>query len=99
MKADALLVNVGRGGLVDHDALVEVLAQGRIRGAGLDVFGKEPLPARHPLWSLPNVLLTPHVSAVTRGFWDRETQLIVDNLGRYFAGESLRNLVDKVAGY
>jgi phosphoglycerate dehydrogenase-like enzyme len=99
MKKDALLVNVGRGRLVDERALVDALTQGRIRGAGLDVFATEPLPAEHPLWSLPNVLLTPHVSAVTSGFWARETRLIVDNLERYFADEPLLNLVDKSAGY
>jgi phosphoglycerate dehydrogenase-like enzyme len=99
MKQDALLVNVGRGRLVEEGALVEALAQGRIRGAGLDVFASEPLPEGHPLWSLPNVLLTPHVSAVTGGFWARETRLIIENLERYFAQEPLVNLVDKKAGY
>ncbi len=99
MKDRALLVNVGRGRLVDEDALVDALTRGRIRGAGLDVFATEPLPREHPLWSLPNVLLTPHVSAVTGGFWARETRLIVDNLERYFTGEPLLNLVDKRAGY
>jgi phosphoglycerate dehydrogenase-like enzyme len=99
MKDGAVLINVGRGRLLDEDALVAELAAGRLRGAGLDVFSREPLPADHPLWTLDNVLLTPHVSAVTQSFWSRETGLIVENLERYFADEPLRNLVDKDAGY
>ncbi len=99
MKDGALLVNVGRGKLVDEEALVAELRRGRLRGAALDVFAHEPLAEGHPLWGLPNVLLTPHVSAVTGSFWAREATLIVENLGRYFAGEELLNLVDKRAGY
>lgn len=99
MKDGALLVNVGRGKLVDEDALVAELRRGRLRGAGLDVFAHEPLADGHPLWSLPNVLITPHVSAVTGGFWRREVALMVENLRRYHAGEELINLVDKKAGY
>lgn len=99
MKDGALVVNVGRGKLVDEDALVAELARGRLRGAGLDVFGHEPLVEGHPLWGLPNVLITPHVAAVTRSFWKRETGLIVENLHRYHTGEELLNLVDKTAGY
>ncbi len=99
MKPTAVLVNVARGRLVDEDALVEALRTGEIRGAALDVFQEEPLPADHPFWTLPNVLLTPHVSAVTRHFWRRETDLILENLRRFFAGEPLRNVVDKEEGY
>lgn len=102
MKEGAVLVNVARGRLVDEDALVEALREGRIRGAGLDVFSKEPLPLDHPLWELPNVLMTPHVSAVTRGFWRRETDLILGNLDCYVREaplEEWRNVVDKRAGY
>ncbi|HSG46648.1 MAG TPA: NAD(P)-dependent oxidoreductase, partial [Longimicrobiales bacterium] len=99
MKDGALLVNVGRGKLVDEDALVAELRSGRLRGAALDVFAKEPLAPGHPLWEMPNVLVTPHVSAVTRGFWRRETELITENVRRYLAGEPLLNLVDKTAGY
>ncbi len=106
MKDGALLVNVGRGKLVDEPALVAELRAGRLRGAGLDVFGEEPLAPDHPLWDLPNVLVTPHVSAVSRGFWQREAALILHNLACYVAGADphaadtpWRNVVDKRAGY
>lgn len=99
LKPGVVLVNVSRGALVEETALIEALQEGRIRGAGLDVFATEPLPEAHPLWSLPNVILTPHVSAVSRGFWRRETDLIVGNLQRFFAGRPLLNLVDKNAGF
>jgi phosphoglycerate dehydrogenase-like enzyme len=99
MKPTAVLVNVSRGALVDEAALYESLASGKLRGAALDVFAVEPLPDGHPLWSLPNVLITPHVSAVTRAFWEREVDLVTENLRRFQAGEPLRNQVDKRAGY
>jgi phosphoglycerate dehydrogenase-like enzyme len=102
MKPGAVLVNVARGRLLDEVALVAALRAGRIRGAGLDVFGEEPLPSDHPMWGLPNVVMTPHVSAVTRGFWRRETDLILRNLDRHLAEaplESWENVVDKRAGY
>lgn len=102
MKPGAVLVNVARGRLVDEEALIEALMEGRLRGAGLDVFAEEPLPEGHPLWSLPNALLTPHVSAVTRGFWRREVDLILGNLARYLTDvpvDEWENVVDKVAGY
>lgn len=100
MKPGAVLVNVARGRLVDEDALLDALGPGGpLRGAGLDVFHKEPLPPGHPFYSHPRVLMTPHVSATTRGFWARQTALITENLGRFVRGERLRNLVDKAAGY
>jgi phosphoglycerate dehydrogenase-like enzyme len=106
LKDGALLVNVGRGKVVDEAALVAELQAGRLRGAGLDVFAKEPLEPGHPLWGLPNVLVTPHVSGVTRRFWDRETELILHNLACFAAGADpraedggWRNVVDKRAGY
>lgn len=99
MKPRATLINISRGPLVDEDAMVEALKDGRLRGAGLDVFTREPLPEDHPLWALPNVLITPHVSAVTRHFWRRQTDLILENFRRYLAGERLLNLVDKQAGF
>lgn len=106
MKDGALLINVGRGKLLDESALVAELERGRLRGAGLDVFSKEPLAAEHPLWRLPNVLITPHVSAVTRSFWARECDLILHNFERLATGAEAgdpeggwRNVVDKEAGY
>ena len=99
MKPGAVLINVARGRLVDEKALLEALDAGRLRGAGLDVFHTEPLPAGHPFYRHPRVLMTPHVSATTRRFWDRQTELITDNIGRFTRGEPLRNLVDKAVGY
>lgn len=99
MKPSAVLVNVARGGVVDEGALVDALRAGRLRGAALDVFSREPLPEGHPLWSLPGVLLTPHVSGVTRRYWDREAALVAENLRRLAQGRPLRNVVDRDAGY
>ncbi len=99
MKPGSVLINVARGRLVDEAALLDALDSGPLRGAGLDVFHTEPLPPAHPFHAHPGVLVTPHVSATTRRFWDRQTDLIADNIGRFVRGERLRNLVDKAAGY
>jgi phosphoglycerate dehydrogenase-like enzyme len=99
LNALAVLINVSRGSVVDEDALIRVLSSNGLRGAGLDVFRAEPLPATSPLWGLPNVLITPHVTAVTRRFWERQLELILSNIARYLAGRSLRNVVDKGRGY
>jgi len=98
-KASAVLVNVARGGLVDEPALIEALRSGAVRGAGLDVFETEPLPASSPLWSLPNVILTPHIAGITPAYGERLMALFADNLQRYLAGQRLLNLVDLEAGY
>ena len=96
----AMVVNVARGALLDEAALAERLRDGRLRGAVLDVFSTEPLPGESPLWHLSQVLLTPHVSAVSpEGFWERGLALFLDNWRRHAAGEPLRNRVDKLAGY
>jgi phosphoglycerate dehydrogenase-like enzyme len=96
----AIVVNVARGALLDEDALITRLADRRLRGAVLDVFGQEPLPTTSPLWRLDNALLTPHVAAVSpRMFWERELELFLDNWQRYQAGRPLRNRIDKDAGY
>ncbi|MDP9349432.1 MAG: D-2-hydroxyacid dehydrogenase, partial [Gemmatimonadota bacterium] len=95
----AVVVNVARGRVVDEEALTDALREGRLRGAALDVFTREPLPPESPLWGLPNVLVTPHVSGTSHRFWQRETALIVENLRRYLSGEPLQNVVDKAAGY
>jgi phosphoglycerate dehydrogenase-like enzyme len=95
----AVLVNVARGGVVDEAALVDALRGGRLRGAGLDVFSREPLPESSAFWGLPNVLVLPHVSGASHHFWRRQTDLVIGNLRRYAAGEPLLNTVDKQAGY
>lgn len=100
LPADAIVVNVARGALVDEPALVAALERGRLRGAVLDVFAREPLATDSPLWQLERVVHTPHVSGVSpRRFWDRLQALILDNWARYRAGEPMRNVVDKRAGY
>ena len=99
MRPGAVLVNVARGGVVDEEALAAALAGGRLRGAGLDVFAEEPLPAGSPLWGLSNALLLPHVSGTSHQFWRRQTDLIVENVRRYLARKPLLNTVDKTAGY
>lgn len=96
----AIVANVARGALLDEVALARGLANGQIRGAVLDVFQEEPLPAASPLWSLPNALVTPHVAYVSpRLFWRRALDLFLSNWSAYDRGEPLRNVVDKDAGY
>lgn len=99
MKPTAYFVNISRGEVVDEEALIRALREGNIAGAGLDVFRQEPLPPDSPLYDLPNVILTPHISGATAAYNDRATDLFAENLRRYLAGESLLNLVDKTAGY
>jgi phosphoglycerate dehydrogenase-like enzyme len=99
MSPDALLVNVSRGQLVDEVALAEALSAGRIAGAALDVFHDEPLPPDSPLWTLPNVLITPHTSGFRPDHWDAATALFAANLQRFDAGQELVNVVDKGVGY
>jgi len=91
MKPTAHLINVGRGEVTDEQAVEEALVTGRLAGAHLDVFSQEPLPPTSPLWSLPNVLITPHNSAVSAGNARRSAEIFVDNLVRYARGEALRN--------
>jgi phosphoglycerate dehydrogenase-like enzyme len=99
LKDDAVLVNVSRGSLIDEAALVRTLETGRLRGAALDVFEREPLPADSPLWTRTDVLLTPHVAGWHNGHWDIVTETFADNLRRFSAGAPLINQVDKRAGY
>ena len=99
MKRGALLINVGRARIVDHVALVDALQRGHLAGASLDVFHQEPLPADDPLWSAPNVILTPHTSGFRRGHWDEVIDLFADNLRRFQRGEAVRFRVDPALGY
>ncbi len=99
MKPTAYLVNVGRGKLIDEPALVRALERGEIAGAGLDVFETEPLPESSPLWDMPNVLITPHVSGDLIDNRIRAGRFFADNLRRYVAGEPLINVVDSELQY
>jgi phosphoglycerate dehydrogenase-like enzyme len=95
MKRNAFFINIGRGRTTRLDDLVEALRAGEIGGAGLDVFEQEPLPAEHPLWSLPNVLITPHTAGYGPYLEDRRFQIILDNCRAFAVGKPLRNVVDK----
>ena len=99
MKPSARFVNVGRGSTVDERALVEALESGRLAGAAIDVFEQEPLPEDSRLWSMPNVVVSPHTSADFAGWRETLVELFVENLQRYVAGRPLKNVVDKARGY
>jgi len=98
MRASVFL-NAGRGSAVDTDALVAALRDGALRAAGLDVTDPEPLPRRHPLWRMPNVLITPHCAGQHAGYDERAARVFLDNLRRHANGEPLEHVVDKEAGY
>jgi phosphoglycerate dehydrogenase-like enzyme len=99
LGAGSWVINVGRGALADADALLAALRRGEIGGAALDVFTDEPLPETSPLWDLPNVIVSPHMSGDFRG-WDQAlTGLFLDQLRRYQAGAPLLNVVDKRLGF
>jgi len=99
VKRGALLVNVARGKLIDDEAVIDALRDGRLGGAALDVFTKEPLDPSSAYWDLPNVIVTPHVSGALRDYWTPLVALFSDNLRRFERGEPLVNVVDKAAGY
>jgi phosphoglycerate dehydrogenase-like enzyme len=99
LNDDAVVVNVARGQILDESALLAALASGKLRGAVLDVFDREPLDADSPLWSTPNVVITPHTSGFRASHWDEVTDLFSDNLRRFQSGEPLLNSVDAAAGY
>ena len=95
----AFVLNLSRGALLDEAALLTRLETGRVGGCVLDVLAEEPPSEGHPFWDHPRVLLTPHVSGVSRRFWERETTLILENVRRYRSGRRLRNVVDLDSGY
>jgi phosphoglycerate dehydrogenase-like enzyme len=99
MKETALFINIGRGESVVTADLTAALAEGRIGGAGLDVTEPEPLPEGHPLWSMPNVILTPHVATSSDLRSERTIVLAVENLRRYLRGDRLLSVVDLEQGY
>lgn len=99
MRSDAIFVNVGRGGTVQTDALLRALESRTIAGAALDVTDPEPLPSDHPLWSLDNVVITPHYAGSHPGYVQRASAIFLENLARFVAGHELNNRVDPHAGY
>lgn len=99
MKASAVLINVGRGAVIDEAALIAALEAGKLRGAALDVFTTEPLPAGHPFYGLENVLLSPHTADRSPESRSGAVQFFIENFERFRKGEPLKNVVDKHAGY
>lgn len=101
LPSTALVANIGRGSAVDQEALLDALRSGRLAGATLDVVDPEPLPADHPLWDAPNLLLTPHISGnTTLGYTcDRNVAMFCDNLTRYANGQPMAHVVDRKKGY
>jgi phosphoglycerate dehydrogenase-like enzyme len=99
MKASAVVINVGRGPVIDQAALMRALSERRIRGAGLDVFEKEPIAPGDPIWKLDNVLISPHCADQTAGWLDRAMLFFLAQYRRFASGEPLQNIVDKRLGY
>ncbi len=99
MQNHALLINVTRGKIMDEVSLVEALETGQIAGAGLDVTPQEPLPADHPLWNMPNVIITPHTAGGSPNRQDRIVNLFCENLRRFLKGEDMLSVIDKNKGY
>ena len=99
LRPGAVVVNISRGPVIDEDALAGALGRGRLRGAFLDVFETEPLPASSPLWAMPNVLISPHSASTVEAENRLLTDLFIDNLRRWLAGAPLRNVYDRAAGY
>lgn len=99
LKPGAFLVDISRGGVLDHDALIATLNEGILAGAALDVFPEEPLPQEHPLWKVPNVIITPHISGATRFYDERAVQMFAENLRLYLSGAPLLNALDLGLGY
>lgn len=99
MKKTAYFINIARGSVVREADLVQALENGMIQGAGLDVFEHEPLPETSPLWQMPNVIITPHLAALSPYYLDRAVKLLADNLCRFTQGGEMVNTVDKTKGY
>jgi glyoxylate/hydroxypyruvate reductase len=99
LPPSAVFINVGRGSVVDEDALIEALSTGRLRGAALDVFAEEPLAESSPLWALPNVIVCPHSASTVVQENDRLVDLFIENMHRYLDGRPLVNQFDHSRGY
>lgn len=99
MKKSAYFINIARGGIVHEADLVTALEKGMIKGAGLDVFEHEPLSQESPLWTMPNVIITPHLAALSPYYLDRAIKVFADNLGRFAQNGEMYNLIDKAKGY
>lgn len=99
MKKSAYFINIARGGIVREADLITALKDGLIKGAGLDVFEHEPLSEDSPLWDMPNVILTPHLAALSPYYLDRAVKLFAENLGRFAKNDEMQNLIDKIKGY
>jgi len=99
MHSGAVLVNIGRGGVIDEPALIRALEQGRLAGAALDVVATEPPPPDSPLWSLPNVLLSPHTAGLSVHENERIVELFSENLRRYLAGDDLLSRILPTLSY
>jgi phosphoglycerate dehydrogenase-like enzyme len=99
LKPGAVLIDVSRGGVVRQSDLVAALTTGRLKGAALDVFETEPLPADNPLWAMENVIITPHCTSVWDGWALRSIEMLCDNIDRWKRGEKLTNIVDPLRGY
>ena len=99
VKRGAFLINIARGKLIDDQPVVEALRDGRLGGAALDVFAREPLDASSPYWDLPNVIVTPHTAGAMQDYWTPLVALFAENLRRFERGDPLLNVVDKTLGY
>lgn len=99
MKSSALFINIARASVVDENALLDALKEGKIAGACLDVFSSEPLPANHPFWDMENVIMTPHIASMVPDFWEHLLTLLRTNFELFASGGKLLNLVDKNKGY
>ena len=99
MKRGARLVNIGRGSLLDESAMIQALETGALGGAALDVAATEPLPPESPLWKAPNLFITPHTSGVSDRLWDRQAEILIQLLERWFDGRKMFNQVDFARGY
>ena len=99
LKPHSYLVNISRGAVIDENALLAALLDGKIMGAGLDVFVDEPLPEGHPFYEIPNMIISPHIAGFSSMYRERAFDLFIANLDRYIKGDDLYNLYDQEMGY